>query len=84
MAKHVVSGDISAILVVAQAYKNAGIRYCIIGHNNYKKGSSCKIAILELRYLCIVAIITNGFGQIYKTNLNKQGIFSLTFADPKA
>jgi aconitate hydratase len=80
MAKHAVTGEIDATLVIARAYKNAGI----IGHNNYGEGFSREVAALEPRYLSAVAIIANGFARIHETNLKKQGMLPLTFAEPKA
>lgn len=84
MAKHAVTGEIDTTPVIARAYKNAGIRYCIIGHNNYGEGSSREVAALEPRHLGAVAIIANGFARIHETNLKKQGMLPLTFADPEA
>ncbi|KAH9210364.1 aconitase/homoaconitase, partial [Leptodontidium sp. 2 PMI_412] len=84
MAKHAVTGEIDATPVIARAYKNAGIRYCIIGHDNYGEGSSREVAALEPRYLGAVAIIANGFARIHEMNLKKQGLLPLTFAGPEA
>ncbi|KAG4433666.1 hypothetical protein IFR05_010854 [Cadophora sp. M221] len=83
MAKHAVTGEIDATPVIARAYKNAGIRYCIIRHNNYGGGSNREVTALEPRYLGAVAIMANGFARIHETNLKKQGMLPLTFADPE-
>lgn len=69
---------------VAKIYKTAGIRWCIIGENNYGEGSSREHAALEPRYLGGVAVVANGFARIHKTNLKKQGMLPLTFADLEA
>lgn len=84
VAEHVSTGTIDAVPVVARQYKAAGVRYCIIGHNNYGEGSSREHAALEPRYLGAVAIIANGFARIHETNLKKQGMLPLTFDDPEA
>jgi aconitate hydratase len=62
--------------------KDAGIRWCIIGDNNYGEGSSREHAALEPRFLGGVAVIAKSFARIHETNLKKQGMFPLTFADP--
>ncbi|KAK7733542.1 hypothetical protein SLS57_000557 [Botryosphaeria dothidea] len=69
---------------VAKIYKTAGIRWCIIGENNYGEGSSREHAALEPRYLGGVAVVANGFARIHETNLKKQGMLPLTFADLEA
>lgn len=84
MAQHCTTGEIDAVPVIARSYKESGTRYCIIGHNNYGEGSSREHAALEPRYLGAVAIIANGFARIHETNLKKQGMLPLTFADPTA
>ncbi|KAG4412956.1 hypothetical protein IFR04_013906 [Cadophora malorum] len=84
MAQHCTTGEIDAVPVIARSYKESGTRYCIIGHNNYGEGASREHAALEPRYLGAVAIIANGFARIHETNLKKQGMLPLTFADPTA
>ncbi|KAH8592212.1 hypothetical protein B0O99DRAFT_654080 [Bisporella sp. PMI_857] len=84
MAQNVTTGVIDAVPVIARQYKAGGIRYCIIGHNNYGEGSSREHAALEPRYMGAVAIIANGFARIHETNLKKQGILPLTFDDAEA
>lgn len=83
-AQNITSGITDAVPVIARQYKAAGIKYCIIGHNNYGEGSSREHAALEPRYLGAVAIIANGFARIHETNLKKQGMLPLTFDDPEA
>ncbi|KAJ0382088.1 hypothetical protein COL922a_013249 [Colletotrichum nupharicola] len=78
-----VDGDkIKPVPQAARSLKKAGIRWCIIGDNNYGEGSSREHAALEPRYLGGVAVITRGFARIHETNLKKQGMLPLTFADP--
>ncbi|KAF4308565.1 hypothetical protein GTA08_BOTSDO03605 [Botryosphaeria dothidea] len=69
---------------VAKIYKTAGIRWCIIGENNYGEGSSREHAVLEPRYLSGVVVVATGFARIHETNLKKQGMLPLTFADLEA
>ncbi|KAG5765392.1 hypothetical protein H9Q72_006523 [Fusarium xylarioides] len=66
----------------AENNSNAGTRWCIIGDNNYGEGSSREHAALEPRFLGGVAVIAKSFARIHETNLKKQGMFPLTFADP--
>lgn len=83
-AQNTTNGITDAVPVIARQYKAAGIKYCIIGHNNYGEGSSREHAALEPRYLGAVAILANGFARIHETNLKKQGMLPLTFGDPEA
>ncbi|KAB2576857.1 putative aconitate hydratase [Lasiodiplodia theobromae] len=69
---------------VAKSYKRSNIRWVIIGENNYGEGSSREHAALEPRYLGGVAVVANSFARIHETNLKKQGMLPLTFADPAA
>lgn len=67
---------------MAKSYRDAGIRWCIIGDWNYGEGSSREHAALEPRFLGGVAVIARSFARIHETNLKKQGMLALTFADP--
>ena len=84
VTRHVSSGAIDAVPVIARQYKAAGVKYCIIAQDNYGEGSSREHAALEPRYLGAVAIIANGFARIHETNLKKQGMLPLTFAAAEA
>ncbi|KAF4499244.1 aconitate hydratase 1 [Fusarium agapanthi] len=75
-------GTVKFIHKAARTMKNAGIRWCIVGDNNYGEGSSREHAALEPRFLGGVAVIAKSFARIHETNLKKQGMFPLTFADP--
>lgn len=70
--------------MIARSYKNAGIPWCIIGDENYGEGSSREHAALEPRYLGCAVIVANSFARIHETNLKKQGVLALTFADKSA
>ncbi len=58
------------------------VRWCIIGDDNYGEGSSREHAALEPRFLGGTAVIARSFARIHETNLKKQGMLALTFADP--
>ncbi|KAI8923083.1 hypothetical protein BC831DRAFT_472944 [Entophlyctis helioformis] len=67
----------------ARDYKAQGIKWVVIGDENYGEGSSREHAALEVRHLGGVAVIVRSFARIHETNLKKQGMLPLTFADPK-
>jgi aconitate hydratase len=60
----------------------AGIKWVVVGDENYGEGSSREHAALEPRYLNGAAIIVRSFARIHETNLKKQGMLPLTFANP--
>ncbi len=68
---------------IAREYKAAGAGWVVIGDENYGEGSSREHAALEPRYLGGRAIVVKSFARIHETNLKKQGMLPLTFADPK-
>ena len=76
------TGDWDAVPAVARDYKAKGIKWVVIGDWNYGEGSSREHAALEPRHLGGLAIITRSFARIHETNLKKQGMLPLTFADP--
>ncbi|EMR65306.1 hypothetical protein MGN70_009469 [Eutypa lata] len=80
--KNSTTGDWDAVPAVARDYKAKGIKWVVIGDWNYGEGSSREHAALEPRHLGGLAIITRSFARIHETNLKKQGMLPLTFADP--
>uniref|UniRef100_A0A803Y4I3 Aconitate hydratase, mitochondrial n=1 Tax=Meleagris gallopavo TaxID=9103 RepID=A0A803Y4I3_MELGA len=66
----------------ARYYKKMGVKWAVIGDENYGEGSSREHAALEPRHLGGRVIITKSFARIHETNLKKQGLLPLTFADP--
>jgi aconitate hydratase len=68
--------------LIARDYKANGIKWVAVGDNNYGEGSSREHAALEPRFLGGVAVITKSFARIHETNLKKQGMLPLTFANP--
>ncbi len=82
ITKNEITGDEGSIPWVAREYKKEGINWVIIGDENYGEGSSREHAAMEVRYLGGLAVIVKSFARIHETNLKKQGILALTFADP--
>ncbi len=66
----------------ALAYRNAGVGTIVVGEENYGEGSSREHAAMEPRYLGVKAVIVKSFARIHETNLKKQGMLALTFANP--
>ncbi|KAI0150642.1 aconitase family-domain-containing protein [Xylariaceae sp. FL1272] len=80
--KNVTNNEWAGVPDVARDYKAKGIKWVVIGDWNYGEGSSREHAALEPRHLGGLAIITRSFARIHETNLKKQGMLPLTFADP--
>jgi len=66
---------------VARDYKSSGLKWVIVGDHNLGEGSSREHAALEPRFLGGVAVIVKSFARIHETNLKKQGVLALTFAN---
>merc|ERR1711988_1548002 len=66
---------------VAKQYRDNGIKWVVVGDENYGEGSSREHAALEPRFLGGSAIIVKSFARIHETNLKKQGMLPLTFSD---
>jgi aconitate hydratase len=67
---------------VARHYKAEGLRWVVVGDENYGEGSSREHAAMSPRFLGAAAIITKSFARIHETNLKKQGVLALTFVNP--
>ncbi|GAB4820522.1 hypothetical protein N2152v2_007568 [Parachlorella kessleri] len=80
--KNQLTGEYGAVPDVARAYKAAGKPWVVIGDENYGEGSSREHAALEPRHLGARAVVVKSFARIHETNLKKQGLLPLTFADP--
>jgi aconitate hydratase len=81
--KNIFSGETKSVPEVAREYIANGIGWVVIGDENYGEGSSREHAAMEPRFLGGRAIIVKSFARIHETNLKKQGMLPLTFADPK-
>jgi aconitate hydratase len=66
---------------VARAYKAKGMPWVVVGGDNYGEGSSREHAAMEPRHLGAAAIVVRSFARIHESNLKKQGLLALTFAD---
>ncbi len=81
--RNVLTGDVGqAISRIARHYQGEGLRWVVVGDDNYGEGSSREHAALSPRLLGGAAIIARSFARIHETNLKKQGLLPLTFADP--
>jgi len=80
--KNQLSGEWGTVPDVARHYKANGVRWVAVGDENYGEGSSREHAALEPRHLGGRAIIVKSFARIHETNLKKQGLLPLTFANP--
>ena len=79
--KNQISGEYGAVPDTARAYKKAGIYSVVVGDHNYGEGSSREHAAMEPRHLGVAAVIVKSFARIHETNLKKQGMLGLTFAN---
>jgi aconitate hydratase len=79
--KNQLTGEYGPVPATARAYKAAGIGSVVVGDENYGEGSSREHAAMEPRHLGVRAILVRSFARIHETNLKKQGMLALTFAD---
>ena len=80
--KNQLTGEYAPVPEVAKAYKEKGIPSIIVGDENYGEGSSREHAAMEPRFMGVRVVLVRSFARIHETNLKKQGILALTFADP--
>lgn len=81
--KNCLTGEIDSFAKIARDYKQNGIKWVIIGDENYGEGSSREHAAMEPRYMGGITVIVKSFARIHETNLKKQGMLALTFAHPE-
>lgn len=79
--KNQLSGEYGPVPATQRAYKAAGIGSVVVGDENYGEGSSREHAAMEPRHLGVRAILVRSFARIHETNLKKQGMLALTFAN---
>jgi len=79
--KNQLTGQYGAVPHTQRAYKAAGIGSVVVGDENYGEGSSREHAAMEPRHLGVRAVLVKSFARIHETNLKKQGMLALTFAD---
>jgi aconitate hydratase len=79
--KNQLTGEYQSVPKVQRAYKAQGIGSIVVGDENYGEGSSREHAAMEPRHLGVRAVLVKSFARIHETNLKKQGMLGLTFAD---
>ncbi len=80
--KNILTGETKSFSDVAREYTAKGLGWVVIGDENYGEGSSREHAAMEPRFLGGRAIVVKSFARIHETNLKKQGMLPLTFANP--
>lgn len=80
--RNVLTGEMGTVPAVARAYQAVKQPWIVVGDENYGEGSSREHAALEVRHLGGCAVLVRSFARIHETNLKKQGVLPLTFADP--
>lgn len=79
--KNQLNGKYGEVPAVQRAYKSAGLGSIVVGDENYGEGSSREHAAMEPRHLGVRVILVKSFARIHETNLKKQGMLALTFAN---
>jgi aconitate hydratase len=79
--KNQLTGDYGTVPNTQRAYKAAGVGTIVVGDENYGEGSSREHAAMEPRHLGVRAVLVKSFARIHETNLKKQGMLGLTFAN---
>jgi len=79
--KSQLTGEFGEVPATQRAYKAAGIPTIVVGDHNYGEGSSREHAAMEPRHLGVRAVLVKSFARIHETNLKKQGMLGLTFAN---
>jgi aconitate hydratase len=79
--KNALTGEYGPVPATQRAYKAAGIGTIVVGDTNYGEGSSREHAAMEPRHLGVRAVLVKSFARIHETNLKKQGMLALTFAN---
>jgi len=82
LVKSQLTGQYGPVPATQRAYKAAGIGTIVVGDENYGEGSSREHAAMEPRHLGVRVILVKSFARIHETNLKKQGMLGVTFANP--
>ena len=82
--KNSLTGEYTSVPGTARAYKAAGLGSIVVGDENYGEGSSREHAAMEPRHLGVKVVLVKSFARIHETNLKKQGMLALTFADKES
>jgi aconitate hydratase len=83
MGKDQLDGTTKSFPDIGKHYHEAGQGWIAIGDENYGEGSSREHAAMEPRFRGAKVVLTRSFARIHETNLKKQGVLPLVFADPK-
>lgn len=81
--KNQLTGEYGPVPATAREYKAAGVPSIVVGDHNYGEGSSREHAAMEPRFLGVTAVLVKSFARIHETNLKKQGMLGLTFANER-
>jgi aconitate hydratase len=81
LVKNQLTGEYGPLPETQRAYKAAGVGSVIVADENYGEGSSREHAAMEPRHLGVKAVIVKSFARIHETNLKKQGLLGVTFAN---
>ncbi|MAP55221.1 aconitate hydratase [Altibacter sp.] len=79
--KNQLNGEYGGVPDVQREYKAKGIKTMVVGDHNYGEGSSREHAAMQPRFLGVAAVLVKSFARIHETNLKKQGMLALTFAN---
>ena len=79
--KNQLTGEYGGVPDVQRQYKAAGIETVVVGDHNYGEGSSREHAAMEPRFLGVKVVLVKSFARIHETNLKKQGMLGITFAN---
>ncbi len=79
--KNQLTGEYGTVPNTQRAYKDAGVGTIVVGDENYGEGSSREHAAMEPRHLGVRVVLVKSFARIHETNLKKQGMLAITFAD---
>src|SRR5690554_2690270 len=79
--KNQLTGEYGGVPNVQREYKAKGIKTIVVGDHNYGEGSSREHAAMQPRHLGVAAVLVKSFARIHETNLKKQGMLGLTFAN---
>jgi aconitate hydratase len=79
--KNQLTGEYGGVPDVQREYKAEGIKTIVVGDHNYGEGSSREHAAMQPRFLGVAAVLVKSFARIHETNLKKQGMLGLTFAN---
>jgi aconitate hydratase len=82
LIKNQIDGTYGEVPSIARHYKAKGIASIVVGDENYGEGSSREHAAMQPRFLNVAAVLVKSFARIHESNLKKQGMLALTFANP--